>query len=84
MIYDLKDNEGQEKACSTPALGDDPLTPAGGGWATCFFVRVVGVVRGCSAFSAPTFFHGIPLLLARQRFMNHATIGILWIFLLTQ
>jgi hypothetical protein len=50
MIYDLKDKEGEEKACSTgtpnakglrlgarPAPGGDPLTPAEGGWATCFF-----------------------------------------------
>jgi len=37
MIDDLKDKEGEEKACSTPAPGGDPLTPAEGGWATCFF-----------------------------------------------
>ncbi len=36
MIDDLEDKE-KGKACSTPAPGGDPLTPAEGGWATCFF-----------------------------------------------
>jgi len=34
------DERQEEKACSTPALGGDPLDPAEGGWATGFFCIV--------------------------------------------
>jgi len=32
-----EDERRDEKACSTPAPGGGPLTPAEGGWATSFF-----------------------------------------------
>ena len=38
--YRRGDERQEEKACSTPALGGDPLNPAEGGWATGFFCIV--------------------------------------------